>query len=121
MAGSAESVEQVWLLRRVVTVCWLAAGSVLAGRASGGVSRVSYTTETMTYSPPTRAPYEPGDVTTFVPSRRCTVSIEVEDALEDALSKTHCLNGQAPQVSRGWKHRTDSSPTWYLILEDRQN
>ena len=29
MAGSAESVEQVWLLRRVVTVCWLAAGSVL--------------------------------------------------------------------------------------------
>ena len=45
MAGSAESVEQVWLLRRVVTVCWLAAGSVLAGRASGGVSRVSYTTE----------------------------------------------------------------------------
>ena len=33
MAGSAESVEQVWLLGRVVTVCWLAAGSVLAGRA----------------------------------------------------------------------------------------
>jgi hypothetical protein len=29
MAGSAESVEQVWLLGRVVTVCWLAAGSVL--------------------------------------------------------------------------------------------
>ena len=50
MAGSAESVEQVWLLRRVVTVCWLAAGSVLAGRASGGVSRVSYTTEYYDFS-----------------------------------------------------------------------
>ena len=34
MAGSAESVEQVWLLGRVVTVCWLGGRLCSAGRAS---------------------------------------------------------------------------------------
>ena len=33
MAGSAESVEQVWLLGRVVTVCWLGGRLCSAGRA----------------------------------------------------------------------------------------
>ena len=37
MAGRAESVEQVWLLGRVVTVCWLGGGSVRL--PDGGVAR----------------------------------------------------------------------------------
>ena len=35
MAGRAESVEQVWLLGRVVTVCWLGGGSVRLARRRG--------------------------------------------------------------------------------------
>ena len=38
MAGSAESVEQVWLLGRVVTVCWL--GAALFVLAERGVPRM---------------------------------------------------------------------------------
>ena len=37
MAGSAESVEQVWLLGRVVTVCWLGGRLCSAGRAEGSL------------------------------------------------------------------------------------
>ena len=40
MAGCAESVEQVWLLGRVVTVCWLG-GRLCSGWPSGGVSRLA--------------------------------------------------------------------------------
>ena len=37
--------EQVWLLRRVVTVCWLAAGSVLLAERSGLLAAQIYKRE----------------------------------------------------------------------------
>ena len=43
-------------------------GILTMERARSPSSHVICGQNTMTYSPPTRAPYEPGDVTTCVPS-----------------------------------------------------